>query len=53
MLLGPMGANLGTKTKFIPLDLHFELVTQLGYQLLNPGSLGQFLVTSVCWTTTK
>ena len=37
-----MRDNLGAKWNFIPLDVHFGSVFQLGYQLLKPGSPRQF-----------
>ena len=47
-----MKVNFGTKTKFIPLDLHFGLVAKLGYQLLKLGNPKKFLVFSDHWATT-
>ena len=41
------------KANFILLDVHFGLVVQLGYELLKPGSLRPFLVSSGYWATTK
>ena len=41
------------KSNFIALDLHFEVVAQLGHQFLDPGSPGQFLVVSSYWETTN
>ena len=41
------------KANFIHLHLYFGLEAQLGYQLLKPGSLRQFLVVSGWRATAK
>ena len=53
ILIEPMGVNFGTKAKYIPFDLYFELVAQLGYKMLKLDSLRQFLVALGYQTTIK